>query len=570
MCFPKNMKTIAEVIKIPITNIFSLLFTKIVALESIINGQKLDAISVPFNLRNSFLLPTLPCHKLFHRLKRNAPSPEQNNNNSKKHTHEHIGIKKLDLLLDPKENISREELIENEKLKYIQNFGAIDIKKAYENLFEILWYSQLPCYDIKDITSSVKDQMSVIKRCFWKGREVNCPAIFQKRPTDRGMCCSFNARKADELFQNTTYSNIVHSMNKKDAFYSIDDGTLPDWFDSKSQSGQQKGLQLILDAHADRISSGTISENYRGFISIVDGNENYPLTQRKGFLVRPGRANNVAMSAYQVISDPNVKSVSPEKRNCYFTDENPLKMHQNYTYTNCILECSIDVVRQDLKERNGKACTPWFYPSVDEYVTEMCDPWETRNFLRLVAEVPSEKCSHCLSDCEITNYEARISTASFRMCDHTNLGASSMCNMQDLTINPPMWSNLVSKEYLVAKGEVPEFAQPSPQRLDNIRKLVIKPEQQETLAFKNAYEESPTYDAFEKDIGIVNFYFEKSSILQYKRSSRLTVVDMISQIGGLLGVAMGISLISVVEIVYWITIRLFRNIEANDDDRKKK
>ena len=29
----------------------------------------------------------------------------------------------------------------------------------------------------------------------------------------------------------------------------------------------------------------------------------------------------------------------------------------------------------------------------------------------------------------------------------------------------PMWSNLVSNEYLIAKGEVPEFAQTSPERL---------------------------------------------------------------------------------------------------------
>ena len=103
---------------------------------------------------------------------------------------------------------------------------------------------------------------------------------------------------------------------------------LPDGYDSKSQAGQQKGLILVLDAHGDKVSSGTIPEDYRGFISIVDGNENYPLTERKGFLVRPGRMNNVAMSAYQVIADENVRHVDPSKRNCYFRDENPLDMHQ--------------------------------------------------------------------------------------------------------------------------------------------------------------------------------------------------------------------------------------------------
>ena len=126
-------------------------------------------------------------------------------------------------------------------------------------------------------------------------------------------------------------------------------------------------------------------------------------------------------------------------------------------------------------------------------------------------------------------------------------------------MNPPLWSNLVTNEYMAAKGNVPAFAKPSIERQSNMRPLGYKAEQQDTSGKKSADDPNPSYDAFERDIGIVNFYFEKSVILQYKRSSRLTVVDMISQIGGLLGVAMGVSLLSVVELVYWFTIRLLRN-----------
>ena len=46
---------------------------------------------------------------------------------------------------------------------------------------------------------------------------------------------------------------------------------------------------------------------------------------------------------------------------------------------------------------------------------------------------------------------------------------------------------------------------------------------------------NPTYNAYEKDIAMVNFYFDKSSILQYIRQERMTKVDYISQMGGLLG-----------------------------------
>ena len=520
-------------------------------MEAISKGDHLDSILVPFGIHNGFGLPQLPCHKIFHRNKREVSTTNADDS---------IGIQKLNALLDPNDKVAKQEKIEKEKQKYNFNFGSMDIKKSYKSLFEVLWYSQLPCYDIKDITSSTKDQMSVIKRCFWKGKDVNCSSIFQKRPTDRGMCCSFNAREADKIFRNTIYGNMVSSMQNQDALYSIDDTSLPDGYNSKSQAGQQKGLQLVLDAHADKVSSGTIPEDYRGFISIVDGNENYPLTQRKGILVRPGRMNNVAMSAYQVIADENVRLVDPIKRNCYFNNENPLDMHQNYTYTNCILECAIDVVRNDMLDETGQTCTPWFYPSIDEYATDICDPWKNKKFLKLVAEVPSEKCSHCLSDCEVTNYEARISTAFLRMCDHTNIGSSSMCNMQDITMNPPMWSNLVTNEYKVAKGDVPEFARPSPKRLSNIRPYVQRPGQKETLAFKNAHDTIPTYDAFEKDIGVINVFFKEKKIIKYVTENRMSFFDFLSQIGGSLGLVMGISIISLCEIIYWFTFRLLANL----------
>ena len=73
---------------------------------------------------------------------------------------------------------------------------------------------------------------------------------------------------------------------------------------------------------------------------------------------------------------------------------------------------------------------------------------------------------------------------------------------------------------------------------------------------------NPTYNAYEKDIAMVNFYFDKSSILQYIRQERMTKVDYISQIGGLLGLFMGISFISGIELIYWATFRLTRNMDT--------
>ena len=43
-----------------------------------------------------------------------------------------------------------------------------------------------------------------------------CQAIFKTLPTDRGMCCSFNMEKAEEIFQKSTYSALVQDMQSFD------------------------------------------------------------------------------------------------------------------------------------------------------------------------------------------------------------------------------------------------------------------------------------------------------------------------------------------------------------------
>ena len=70
----------------------------------------------------------------------------------------------------------------------------------------------------------------------------------------------------------------------------------------------------------------------------------------------------------------------------------------------------------------------------------------------------------------------------------------------------------------------------------------------------------PTYDAYEKDIAMVTFFFETSTVFEFSRDQRMTMVGYVSQMGGLLGLWMGFSFISAIEILYWCTIRFTRNM----------
>ena len=112
---------------------------------------------------------------------------------------------------------AREAITKQAREQYDSNFGDLDFEKSYESLFEILWYSQLPCFDVRNVTSDAAYQMSVIKKCAWKGMDLNCSAIFKTLPTDRGMCCTFNMERAEEIFKESKYSTMVQKMQDTDA-----------------------------------------------------------------------------------------------------------------------------------------------------------------------------------------------------------------------------------------------------------------------------------------------------------------------------------------------------------------
>ena len=485
------------------------------------------------------------------------------------------GIKKLNLVLDPSRNSEKKIKVDDAKVQFKKDFGSLDMKQSFKNLAQILWYSQLPCFDLQNITSKNRDELSLLKRCYWKGQQISCGSIFATRPTDRGMCCSFNEEKAEKTYRESLYSEMITKMQKLESSYQFNKSNeLKERYERyikdnepRTQAGQKKGLRLVLDAHTDRVTAGTVYDNFRGFVTMVDGRGSYPLTARQSFLVKPGRDNYVAITALRVVAEDGIKPIEPHDRRCKFPDETPLEVHQKYSQSNCLLECSIQYAREMMR-RNASvnaACTPWYYPRTNNEYTNICKPQEAKEFNKFMTNVPEDKCLECLPDCTSTIYSSRVSAAPFRPCDHTNLGSSPMCDLENKDMNPAIWRQMVQDEFMAIDGNpsnVPEYARPAPERMNNRRSYVVDPARMESLTFKGQALLNPTYDAYENDIAVVNFYFDKSTVLEFKRAQRMKLVDYISQMGGLVGLGIGFSFISAVEIIYWITIRLFNNVSS--------
>ena len=100
----------------------------------------------------------------------------------------------------------------------------------------------------------------------------------------------------------------------------------------------------------------------------------------------------------------------------------------------------------------------------------------------------------------------------------------------------------------------------------------------------------PMYNAYDRDIAVVNIFFGDPTVFgerkqnktkeywflklkrilvskvdkilfpsEFERSKKMTWFDFFSSIGGICGLCLGMSAISIVEFIYWFTVRLAEN-----------
>ena len=73
-------------------------------------------------------------------------------------------------------------------------------------------------------------------------------------------------------------------------------------------------------------------------------------------ILQPGHQHFLSLSTQVISASPNIRSLTAQERNCYFSTEGDLEFYETYSYDNCVLECKIKIAERKFK------CTPWFLP----------------------------------------------------------------------------------------------------------------------------------------------------------------------------------------------------------------
>ena len=190
-----------------------------------------------------------------------------------------------------------------------------------------------------------------------------------------------------------------------------DDSSNPRIADRRARAGLKNGVRITLDLHSNFISHGSVHQDYNAFKVFVGQPTEFPLLSQYGLGIQPGYEHFLSVSS-SVVSTNGIRGLAPRDRNCYFSDEGSLLYYKDYTFSNCMFECSIKAAQAQLR------CSLWFLPHPTGMV--ICDPWAGFQFAAIL-ESGGGDCGHCLPDCEsvtldITQNRPQSSHPDYQTC----------------------------------------------------------------------------------------------------------------------------------------------------------
>ncbi|XP_050514292.1 pickpocket protein 28-like isoform X1 [Diabrotica virgifera virgifera] len=375
--------------------------------------------------------------------------------------------------------------------------------------------NKIYCHEIPNVTTIDEEFYTFLAEgktpffdsCVWMGKDFDCNNIFRPIVTDEGLCYTFNMLEPKDIFNDISFIPEFDHKPEYPTFshqWSVDYGYAPDaGVDTYPRRALLAGStnSLVVNMYINPNDIDYACTSFQGFQIVLHQAVRYPLVQTHYFRVPMRKAIVVAITPVQMISSDDVKEYVPEKRECYMQGEKDLKFFSNYSQNNCQLEC----ISNYTKLRCG--CVAFYMPR--ETNTPICGNGN-RNCMKQVRNSLDWRKLHLSITSAGNNYN--------------ECGCLPMCTMLDYETEITEIEYDRFKEYeavgISKNGSKQEYAW---------SQLVI--------------------------------YFKKVNFIPHVRSELYGHLDFLSNVGGLLGLFIGFSLLSLFEIIYFMTIRIFCNMK---------
>ncbi|XP_016984383.1 pickpocket protein 28 [Drosophila rhopaloa] len=335
--------------------------------------------------------------------------------------------------------------------------------------------------------------------CSFGSREEECSLLFNSILTDDGLCCNFNALDPSYLIRN--YSDDVRwEPAQPNSRYEPIDWTpekgyarkLPEFYYPRTSGGTGIRMGLTVALNASIAEYYCTKSMSVGFKVLVHNPAELPKVSNYGFVVTAGREARIPLEPVYEDALPSIRSIKKSVRRCLFSDENDLTYYRTYSRKNCELECEAKLLLREC------SCVLYYLPRMDP-MARVCGPNDNQCTDRVQTEIESSltnlSCESCWPGCFELTYKATLSTAS-----------------------------IVSDPRFQAGENLPDYIFHGP--------------------YSNASE-----------ISILHFYYMTNIFRSTTKSEMFGFTEFLSNTGGLLGLFMGFSIFSVIEVFFYITVR---------------
>ncbi|XP_050309647.1 pickpocket protein 28-like [Anthonomus grandis grandis] len=368
-------------------------------------------------------------------------------------------------------------------------------------------------YDTIDFLMSIAPQFNEM---FWSCNPFidPCSNFFTPILTERGLCYTFNMLDRSEIYEENVYihGNFM-SHDKKSDGWTIEDGYSSDSFSYPRRALSPEfnsGLTLLLRAYKTDLDF--VCNPVQGFKVILHNPAETPNVNLQYIRAPLNQEILLTIKPDLISTSTDLRGYTPDVRQCYFSTERKLMFFRTYTQHNCEIEC--------LANYTLKRCGCVSYSMPHEKETPMCGPESLRCAVSAKRELRMKAVGFSIDYTTVKNKNVPLTDSDFQDCnclpDCTSLGYKVEISQAEF-----MWPELFN----AFKVNQTEFS--------NIALTKI------TLIFKE--------QQFLKSDR--NFLYELYGM-----------VDFFANCGGILGLFTGFSFLSMVEILYFLSLKLICNV----------
>ncbi|XP_055599041.1 pickpocket protein 28-like [Uranotaenia lowii] len=356
------------------------------------------------------------------------------------------------------------------------------------------------CVDwLRNVSVSANEMLMF---CKWRNDPIYCDTIFTETLTEEGLCYTFNSLSAEDLLRTEElHDDYPYVTENRSSYHWTPESGYKEDADIDTYpvrvlgAGARGGLNILLRLY-DYDLDYLCRGPVQGFKILLHPSGEYPQVSKQYFRVPLHQEVIISVKPQMITTSEGLRDYAPHRRQCYFHHERHLKYFQVYTQQNCELECITNYTLRSC------GCVKFSMPREPE--TAICGASKIQCYNEAEDELLSQDVKYSVDK----SFDFRAKCDCLPAC--TSVQYDAEISQADFN-----WEQLF-------------------------------------LAYKSPLLEFPGIQ-----LGRLTIYFKEAQFITSKRSELYGITDFLANCGGLLGLFMGVSLLSLAEIIYFCSIRPF-------------